>query len=392
MKARGEPVPNPVQQLEHLFLYHIWACIPFVIAWLIWTEPLGELPADDPRSVSLKIVYGLALPYLLLRSVIAFRYRGGFRWEQIWPFLDVFLISAGLSAYAVKPESWPVLLYLLPVIESSATLDLRWSLAVGALAVAGYVTATGSVPAAGLGTAAGQFRPFFLMLMASLFCQLGREIARARRELAVAEYRNALAAEMHDGIQHYLVAIAMRLELARSLVDRDPARAARLAVDQQHLARQAADELRVLVRRLRSPRLEQEGLPEAVRQYADLFGQRSVQDIEVTVTGLPHRLAPSAEQAVLRIVQEALTNVIKHAQATRVEVWLDFRADELIGRVSDDGRGFDPSAPPADELAGIGADTMRRRAEAIGASFELVSAPGSGTTVTVRVPLPLASH
>lgn len=388
MSARAEPGGARGSQLEHLFLYHIWACVPFVIAWLIWTEQVGQVPAADPRSVKLKIVYGIALPYLLFRSLVAFRYHGRIHWEQVWPFVDVFLISAGLSAHGVRPEAWPVLLYLLPVIESSVTLDLRWSLAVGALAVAGYLAATGNVPAAGLNTAAGQFRPFFLMLMASLFCLLGREIGRTRRDLALAEYRNDLAAEMHDGIQHYLVNIAMRLELARSMLASDPRRAAELAIEQQHLVRQAADELRVVVRRLRSPRLEVEGLPEVVRQYVDLFCERTVHHVEVTVTGTPRRLPPPLEQAVLRIVQEALTNVVKHAQASRVEVWLDYRPDELVCRVVDDGKGFDSAAAPADELSCLGTETMQRRAEAVGGRCELASVPAAGTTVTVTVPLP----
>jgi two-component system sensor histidine kinase DegS len=206
--------------------------------------------------------------------------------------------------------------------------------------------------------------------------------------LALAEYKNALAAEMHDGLQQYLGAIAMRLELARTLIPTDPTEAARVAVEQRHLARQAADELRVMVRRLRSPLVEKEGLAEALRQYLALLGERTSFATELLITGEEIRLPPRTEQVLLRIVQEALNNVMKHAQATRVVVTLEFAPPEVRCTVQDNGRGFDPAQLPTEPglAGGFGMETMHGRAAELKGTCQVNSEPGEGVTVVVTVP------
>lgn len=373
-------------KIELLFLYHLWACVPFALAWMLWPGELGELPAGDPRSTRLALVYGVAIGYLGLRTWVTSRGGGRLPLERLWPFLDVTLISLGLAVYEAPADSWAVLLYLLPVMQTAATLDLRWSLLVGGAAAVGYLLGAEQGSAEWWHKTAAQFRPFLLVLMASLLTHLAREVSRTRRELALAEYRNRLAAEMHDGIQHYLVGIAMRLELARSLLDSDPRRAAQIAVDQQHLVRQAGDELRMVVRRLRSAALDSAGLLEVLGHHAELFGQRTGLAVEVAVEGPPRALPPATEHALLRCVQEAMTNVVKHAEASRIDVRLTFGGAAVTCTVTDDGGGFDPSAEPAE--ATFGMETMRQRTAKVGGQCEWRSAPGAGSTVTFTVPAP----
>lgn len=99
------------------------------------------------------------------------------------------------------------------------------------------------------------------------------------------------------------------------------------------------------------------------------------------------RLAPSVEIRLVRIVQEALGNVRRHAQATSAMVSLEVRDHRLALEVVDDGRGFDLDQPVRTGWPHFGLQTMRERAQAIGGTFELRSKPGSGTRVVVRVPL-----
>jgi signal transduction histidine kinase len=372
-------------RVQRLFLYHLWACIPFALVWALWPAQVGA--SVEPRVGALRIVMGVGGVYLALRSWLTYRPVGGIPWHFVWPVADVALISIGIT-YKAGPAEWVVLLYLIPVTEAAATLDLRWAVLVGVLGAAGYVAASvvkvnWAFGAENFKNAAAAFRLFFLVLMASLLTNLGREVARAYRELTLADYKSRLAGEMHDGIQQYLAAIAMRLELARRMLGTDPTAAAQLAVDQRHVARQAADELRVLVRRLRSPALESEGLAEALRQYIALFNERSEVRADLHIAGDERRLDPAVEHAFLRITQEALNNVAKHAQATQVSITIEFGPDEVGCTIRDDGVGFVPAQAPT---GGLGMETMRGRAADVHGNCEVTSAPGEGTTVVVRVP------
>jgi signal transduction histidine kinase len=376
-------MPRPTS-LERLFLIHLWACTPFVFAWVTWPNTFGH--HHDPDQIrSLRLVYAVALVYLSLRTWLTLRPRGRFPFELLWPVVDIALISLGLYANHAEPGSWAMLLYLLPLTQAAATLRQRWAMLVGALAAAAYLGVCGI---ADLTSTSGAFRPFFLLLMASLVAMLGREVARAQRERALAEYKDELSAEMHDGIQQYLVSIAARLELARTMMRDDPVKAAEFAVEQRHLVRQANDELRAMVRRLRSPLLEQAGLAEALRQHVELFRERAAVTAELRVTGPETRLDSRVEHALLRIVQEALTNIMKHAQADEVTVGLEFGEDRVRVSVSDDGVGFAPEAiaEQPDLGSGLGLYTMQDRAALVEGKCEVESAPGKGSTVTVTVP------
>jgi len=378
---------SDTNRLQRLFLYHIWACVPFGLVWLVCPRTVAVTRLAG-EILALRIVLVVAGVYVLARSWLVFRSPSSERFRYVWPVADVLLITAALFCKRFPADSWLVLLYLLPVTEAAATLSVRWALSVGALAAVGYLGSSGISGLVGLRYTYAAFRLSFLVLMASLLTGLGRELARRHRDLALAEYRNELAAEMHDGIQQYLAAISMRLELARSMIPSDPSEAARLAVDQQHVARQAADELRLMVRQLRSPTLEEHSLADRLRQCIALFGERCSLTPELRVAGQEKRLSPRVQHTVVRIVQEALNNVAKHAQARRVVVELEFEAHEVRCKVTDDGVGFDAARLPAQQTltSGLGMQTMQRRAAELGGRCEVVSEPGRGTTVAVTFP------
>jgi two-component system sensor histidine kinase DegS len=194
---------------------------------------------------------------------------------------------------------------------------------------------------------------------------------------------------MHDGIQHYLADIAVRLELARQLILRDPAEAARLAVDQRFAVRQAAGELRYLVRLLRSPAVEREGFVEALRHHLATFAEASGISAPLEIKGETRLLPSSVAHTAFRIVQEALMNVEKHARATEVNVSLHFAPDSFGCTIEDNGCGFDlrdlPGQPTA--VGGLGLSSMRQRAESVGGKLDIASSPGQGTQIGFAVPL-----
>jgi signal transduction histidine kinase len=205
----------------------------------------------------------------------------------------------------------------------------------------------------------------------------------AQRSAALAE-RERLARELHDSVSQALYGIALVVHSARSKLGPD-----QVAVEKQMdlilgLSRTGLAELRALIFELRLDALETEGLITALERHADSLQARHALRME-TAFGPEPDLPQAAKEALYRIAQEASNNVAKHARArgTRISLRTDDEAVTL--EVSDDGVGFDPALPRPGHM---GLRTMRERAEMIGASLEIASAPGEGTLVRVRAPLP----
>jgi signal transduction histidine kinase len=143
--------------------------------------------------------------------------------------------------------------------------------------------------------------------------------------------------------------------------------------------------MRALIAQLRPPALTRQGLVAALQQHVATLSRREGLRVELKVTG-DERAAQGTEQALYRIVQEALNNVLKHARATSVRVQLEFDAAQVQISVADDGSGFDPAAAPAGAGRSLGLISMRERAAEIGGTLTIHSTPGSGTIVRVVVP------
>src|SRR5437764_1104461 len=148
-------------------------------------------------------------------------------------------------------------------------------------------------------------------------------------------------------------------------------------------------ELHALAVRLRPRALDDFGLEAALQSYAEEWARQSGIAIDVHARGPNTRLLPSAESAVYRIVQEALTNVARHSGAAHAGVVLERRDGYIHVVVEDDGRGFDPervAMPDADRIQRLGLVGMRERAALVGGTMDIESAPGKGTTLFVRFP------
>jgi signal transduction histidine kinase len=201
------------------------------------------------------------------------------------------------------------------------------------------------------------------------------------RELSVLSERNRLAFELHDVVSQKLFSVMLTAEAAATQLERDPA-AAREQVDRvRTLAREALDELRSLILGLRPPELERDGLERTLRKEAEMLGRVHGVEVEVHSDGTIDGTGGERELGVLRIVHEALQNAVRHARPNRIVVRLDSAGVE----VRDDGVGFEP------ERAGLrsrhlGLTSMEERAHEMGGELEIRSAPGTGTTVRLKVP------
>jgi len=212
------------------------------------------------------------------------------------------------------------------------------------------------------------------------------------RQRAIVEERERIARELHDGLAQVLGYVHTKATAVRLLLSRQQVAAAEgQLVQLEEAARGLFVDVREAILGLRTTTRQDLRLAGLLREYAGHFSQLSDLPIEVTITtsAESQALPPETELQLLRIVQEALTNVRKHARASRAQVALLNGGPVLEVHVSDDGAGFEPAAGSGDGQGRqhFGLSTMRERAEAIGAELLLESAPGRGTRVRVRVPL-----
>jgi ligand-binding sensor domain-containing protein/signal transduction histidine kinase len=203
-----------------------------------------------------------------------------------------------------------------------------------------------------------------------------------QRFLAVLDERRRLSRELHDTLEQGLAGIALQVDSARQHLGRRPEVVERCLDAALRMVGYSREETRRTVNQLRSQALERGDIAQAVREVASELASGGRPGVEVLVHGTPRRLSVAAEHHLFRIAQEALTNAVRHAQASQVSVSLAFAADAVALAVSDDGRGL-PSEKPAHGFH-FGLSGMRERARALGTRLEVESAPGSGTTIRVR--------
>ena len=211
---------------------------------------------------------------------------------------------------------------------------------------------------------------------------------QALTDHAVLEERTRLAREIHDTLAQQLTGIVLELEAADTLLNRGSERRAKTSVEKaRELARGALQEARRSVWNLRPAPLSATGLVAAIGHEVEAWEERTGIPARFRARAVPQHspLSPTAEVALLRIGQEALSNAARHGKPEHVDVELRTHAQELILSIRDDGVGFDPSATaPREDCFGL--DGMAERARNAGGTLTVVSAPGQGTTVTTRLP------
>ncbi|HLB13151.1 MAG TPA: GAF domain-containing sensor histidine kinase [Dehalococcoidia bacterium] len=232
-----------------------------------------------------------------------------------------------------------------------------------------------------------------LQLLSSIGSIIGVAIDNAALHQKVQNYavlveRERIAREMHDGLAQILGYVNTKTQAAKKLLSQGQVTQAEEALRQlEEAAREVYADVREAILGLRATTSSSHGLVHTVREYLEWFSRQNSIQAEVMIEGEPiASLEPSLEIQLIRIVQEALSNVRKHARAQKTWVQFSSANGHLCLAVSDDGQGFDPERVARGLWPQFGLQTMRERAESIGGTFDVSSAPGQGTTVKVTVP------
>lgn len=212
------------------------------------------------------------------------------------------------------------------------------------------------------------------------------ELAEAERHAGILDERQRLSRDIHDTLTQGFASIVMLLEAAdASLVRGDPA--GQHVLRALRSARDNLRESRRLVRALRPQVLEEATLPVAATRTVEQLAIESGIRANLVVTGTVVPVQPARETALLRVLQEALANVRRHARATAVTVTLSYMDGLVVLDVQDDGVGFAPARATTEAApTGVGLQSMRERVEDLDGTILVESTPGAGTTVVVQIP------
>ena len=199
--------------------------------------------------------------------------------------------------------------------------------------------------------------------------------------------RQRVARELHDGVSQLLVSGSFRLHAVQEQIAKSDKSLARKIAEARELVEKAQREVQLISRNLRPSELDDLGLNAALRSLCAGFKKRTGIDISLDTEILAKTFAPDVELTIYRIVQEALNNVEKHARAKNVKLSLNRNSTQIVVKICDDGKGFDPKKIRKKEDSGCGLDNMRERASFLNGSVTWVSTLGKGTTVTVTLPV-----
>jgi signal transduction histidine kinase len=222
---------------------------------------------------------------------------------------------------------------------------------------------------------------------------LHEQLVTQAREAGVLDERQRMAREIHDTLAQGLTGIITQLQAAEQASE-DPAGWRRHFEAATRLARESLTEARRSVDALRPEPLQTARLSEALAGVAERWSALHGVPVQVKTTGTARPMPPEAEFTLLRAAQEALANVARHAEATRVGLTLSYLEDEVALDVRDDGRGFDPAEPAQGRprangnglSGGFGLVAMRQRVESLAGTLQIESEPGAGTAISACVP------
>jgi signal transduction histidine kinase len=202
-----------------------------------------------------------------------------------------------------------------------------------------------------------------------------------QRQLAEAGERARIARELHDSISQDLFSLRLLAGgLRKALPAGSPLRPQ--VQTMEHTATATMHEMQALLLELRPVALADVGLLPALEELCQAYRQRLGVTVDADLE--PMSLSPPAEHAVLRVVQEALANAVKHAQPTQIRLRLHHQNGQVEVTVTDDGAGFEPAH--AEQRHGLGLRLMRQRVAELGGTFQLDSTPGQGTSVRILLP------
>ena len=372
---------------------------------LIVTVFSNNVTADERRQ-SLLYYALLGLLYIILMTM--FRRLGTYRRHVIAGL--AYLLPAFILWYLlvlISPINYILLFSLYG--QSYSVLPIRWAVPTSILltALVGFSQVDGNVRAfwnetsllvflvtnvAGIGMGVWIFS---IIRQSSQRRELIDQLEAAQAELAavgrregILAERQRLARDIHDTLAQGFTSIVMHLEAAEQALPSDEATVQHHLGQARQTARDSLDTARRVVRDLRPEILEKDPLPVAIQRTVDAWQASTAVATEMTTSGAVVALHPQVEVTLLRVTQEALANVGKHAGARQVNVTLTYFDDIVVLDVQDDGRGFDPRLPTvATENGGFGLRGMRERIHELGGTVQVESEPGEGTTLVVEIPV-----
>jgi signal transduction histidine kinase len=206
-------------------------------------------------------------------------------------------------------------------------------------------------------------------------------LVNRRKEMAISEERNRLARDLHDSAKQQALAASFQLGTALSLYDRDPQVARQHLVEAEMLVDSVREELTNLVHELRPQSIDGQDFAETLKEYVLDWSHRCGIDLNIHIDD-GEELPLENRGSLFRIIQEGLANIARHSHASSVDLSLEYTTSMVTLNVNDNGQGFETHLTHS----GLGLKSMRERAEALGGSFTIDSAPEHGTRITVTFP------
>ncbi len=200
------------------------------------------------------------------------------------------------------------------------------------------------------------------------------------------EERRKLSRQVHDGPAQALSNFILQAEIAHRLLDADPVKAREELKNLKTTASTTFAHIRDFIFELRPMMLDDLGLVPTVRRYLEAYKERSGLEATLVVTGKERRLDPHLEVLIFRALQELLTNVREHAQATQVKATVDVDTTAVRVTVEDNGRGFDPDSTEVTGGMGRGLKSLRERIDLVGGTLDMISSPGKGSRISFTIP------
>ena len=236
--------------------------------------------------------------------------------------------------------------------------------------------------------------PDFRTVVESFSAMLDRMALESRAYAAkvfesIEDERRRIGRELHDETSQSLAAALLNLDMAEKTMGADSA-SLELVVAARDIVHHCLGQLRLLIHDLRPSMLDDFGLAPAIRWYVETHLQASGLRVVTDIHSVQERLPPTLETAVYRIVQESLSNVLRHAHATRAVLHVNTTPEQVSLSVSDNGVGFDPAAlaHASNGHSGMGLLSIRERVEALDGSVTIYSVRDRGTQIQVLIPLP----
>lgn len=364
--------------------------VPFIVSvglLFFLVVPIGQdLQSDasvDRLPVDIALLAFVVIYLALMRTAAS---RGDSR-THLAGAVALLVLAVGITA--VDRQNWSVLFVAAAAVGGFLVPTRRALAAIGVAAVAGAVALHGAAALSGGAPAIERtFETIFEIALVGLgmlgYAQLGRiavQLDRAQGEvarLAADGERARIARDLHDLLGHSLSVVALKTELARRLVDRDPARASAELREVETLVRSSLRDVREAVAGYREMNLDTE--LDGARMALVAAG------IKVTIDRGADALEPVVDTLFAWVVREGTTNVVRHSAATACAIRVATAADGAALEISDDGRGDPGSASRSGTATGQGLAGIRERAEAVGGRAEAGPRPGGGYRLAVTLP------